>query len=273
MTVSKYLHGSHPDEQTRLSQLNILLNQRCIEKLAIQNGDTILDLGAGLGQFTRAMAREAGYKGQVIGIEGDENQYRKALYLAKAKGEENLVDFQLGDITKLSLNEEIKNRFDWVHARFVLEHINRPQALVHQMFASCKVGGKVVLVDDDHANFRCYPEPPSFDTLWKAYCRSYDRLGNDPYIGRRLVSLMRVAGAKTIEADVIFFGSTFDQDNFQAYAKNLIGILEGAKIFMIENGLIQEGLFDYGIEELKTWSQHPEATIWYATNWACGVRA
>ena len=42
--------------------------------------------------------------------------------------------------------------------------------------------------------------------LWQAYIRSYDRLGNDPYVGRRLVSLLHEAGAVPTRNNWVFFG-------------------------------------------------------------------
>ena len=62
-----------------------------------------------------------------------------------------------------------------------------PLRAVKQMVKAVKPGGRIVLIDDDHETFRCYPEPSGFETLWNSYCRSYDRVGNDSYIGRRLL--------------------------------------------------------------------------------------
>ena len=267
---SKYIHGSSSKEQDRLSQLNTLLNRRCLNKLSLNVGNRVLDIGSGLGQLTRAMAKKVGSSGKIVGIERDESQFNKALHLAKADREAHLVDFRLGDALEIPLEKEEWNSFDWVHTRFVLEHLQNPQALVDVMMNACKSGGSIVLVDDDHSNFKVYPEPAGLAPLWEAYCRSYDRLGNDPYVGRRLVSLLHAAGAKQIETDMIYFGCTFDQEEFQDYAENLIGILEGAKDLILQQGLIQQGVYEKGIEGLNIWRKLPDATLWYAMNWARG---
>jgi len=47
-------------------------------------------------------------------------------------------------------------------------------------FAPVRPGGRVVLQDDDHDVFRCWPEPAGFDRSGGAFQRSYDRLGCDP---------------------------------------------------------------------------------------------
>jgi len=55
---SVYIHGTGEEEQRRLSLMNdVLLNPASIREMALRGDETILDFGAGLGQFTRAMAR------------------------------------------------------------------------------------------------------------------------------------------------------------------------------------------------------------------------
>ncbi len=63
-----YIHGSDPAEQGRLSLLNELLNQGSLGALRLARGERVLDVGSGLGQLSRAMARTVG-AGGVIGVE------------------------------------------------------------------------------------------------------------------------------------------------------------------------------------------------------------
>src|SRR3982074_237656 len=68
---SSYIHGTAEEEQRRLSTLNDLINEASLRELALRGGESILDVGSGLGQFTRAMARVAGTGARVLGIERD----------------------------------------------------------------------------------------------------------------------------------------------------------------------------------------------------------
>src|SRR5436309_6817628 len=186
MTTSKYIHGTSEDEQKRLSLMNdVLLNREELPQLHLRGDERIIDFGSGLGQFSRAMAR-AVPRGRVVGIERDQEQLAGARRLANDDGETNLVDFRQGDVLQLDLGAE-QESFDVAHTRFLLEHLPDPLSVVKTMVRSVRPGGRIVVADDDHGVLRLWPESPGFYDLWNAYMRTYDRIGNDPFVGRRLV--------------------------------------------------------------------------------------
>jgi ubiquinone/menaquinone biosynthesis C-methylase UbiE len=163
-----YIHGSKPKEQRRLSNLNGLLNQACLRELALIGGEAVLDLGSGLGQFTRDMARVAGPRGRVIGIERDKRQIVEARRQAREAREVDLVEWRHGDVLELPLKKSEWRQFDVVHARFLLEHVSQPEQVVRQMVRVVRRGGRIALADDDHQVLRLWPEPPGFVELWHA---------------------------------------------------------------------------------------------------------
>lgn len=269
-TLSYYIHGSSPEEQQRLSKLNDILNEGCLRELNLQGGERILDVGSGLGQFTRQMARAAGTNGYVLGIERDDAQLKEAGRLAAQAGEPHLADFRQGDALRLPLQEGEWESFDIAHSRFVLEHVSRPGQVIEQMKRALRPGGRLIVSDDDHASFLPTPEPPGFPQIWEAYLRSYDRAGNDPFIGRRLVALLQETGLENIRNTIVFFGGCAGQPLFPAVADNLIGILMGARAFMLEQQLIDPSSFDRAIDGLRTWKHLPDAALWYGIYWAEG---
>src|SRR5919204_215130 len=98
MSESVYIHGTAAEEQRRLSLLNdVLLNNPCLREMNLQGNEKIIDFGAGLGQFTRAMAR-AVPRGRVVGIERSEEQLAGARRIAESENEADLVDFRPGDV-------------------------------------------------------------------------------------------------------------------------------------------------------------------------------
>ncbi|HMB92722.1 MAG TPA: methyltransferase domain-containing protein, partial [Rhodothermales bacterium] len=146
-----YIHGAQPEEQQRLSLLNDLLNDACLREMRLTGGERVLDVGSGLAQFSRAMARAAGPEGRVLGIERDAAQRAEASRLAIEAGEGDLVTVREGEANALPLHNEEWGTFDVAHTRFLLEHLREPIRVVRQMVRAVRPGGRVVLTDDDHA--------------------------------------------------------------------------------------------------------------------------
>jgi SAM-dependent methyltransferase len=269
-TSSQYLHGTRPDEQRRLSLLNDLLNAGSLREMRLKGAERILDVGSGLGQLSRAMARVAGAR--VIGVERSAEQIVEAERQAAQAGESGLVEFRQGDAAPLPLRDEEWGTFDIAHTRFLLEHLREPLPVVQAMSRAVRPGGRIILEDDDHDLMRLWPEPPGFKALWQAYQRGYEYLGNDPRIGRRLVSLLVEAGAEPARNAFVFFGSCAGEAHFQYYVENLIGVINGARATVVEAGLLDAASFDAAIAGLHEWSRGAAATIWYAVAWAEGRR-
>jgi len=269
---SFYIHGASPDEQRRLAELNRLINTRCFQALDLHGVETILDVGSGLGQFTRLLAGHLGNRRRVVGVEHHAHQLAEAQRLARQAGEQELVEFRQGDALALPLRDDEWGTFDLAHARFLLEHVRDPLAVVRQMVRAVKPGGRVVLADDDHDLLRLWPEPPGAAALWQAYVRSYDRHGNDPYVGRCLVALLHQAGARPVGRRWLDFGSCVGEGTFETVVTNMIDILLGARDTILAESLLDADSFAAAIEALRQWGRRPDAAVWYAICWAEGVR-
>jgi SAM-dependent methyltransferase len=253
--------------------MNDLLNAAALREMRLETGIRILDVGSGLGQLARDMARQAGPGAYVVGIERSPEQLELATKLAMKSGEQSLVDFRRGDATALPLRDDEWGTFDIAHARFLLEHVPKPLAVVQAMSRAVRPGGRIILQDDPHDLLRLTPEPRGFGPLWQAYMRSFDRAGNDPLIGHRLVSLLWQAGCTPVRNTWLFFGSCAGEaEVFHAYVDNLIGVLSSVGDFLVEQALIELKAFEQAIEAIRTWSRLPDAAIWYAGAWAEGRR-
>lgn len=269
----KYIHGTTPTEQHRLSTLNDLLNQRSLAAMEIEPGIRLLDVGAGLGQLTRALARAAGPDGTVVGLERDAVQLSEAQRKAEAAGESGLVEFREGNAYDFPLAAAEWSTFDIVHTRFVLEHVTDPDAVVRNMFRAARPGGRIILEDDDHDVLRIWPRVEGFENVWRHYIKTFSALGYDPYIGRRFVSLLREAGAVSVRNDWKFFGGCYGNPVFEQLVTNFIGVIAGAREAMLENTSIAAAEIDRTLEDLRQWGQREDASLWYCTFWAEGQKA
>lgn len=262
-TPVAYLHGTSAAEQGRLSLLNRLMNDAGLRELGLKGGERIVDFGCGLGQLSLEMARAAGER--LVGIEQSAEQLARAERHA-------LLDLRLGDVADPPLQPAEWGSFDVAHARFVLEHVRDPVAVVRNMVRAVRPGGRVVLQDDDHDVFRAWPEPPGFTALWRAFQRTYDRLGCDPFIGRRLVSLLHEAGAAPVRSTWIFFGACAGEPRWPGFVENIHSQLAGAREAMLAGGLLGAAEIDTALDAFRAWSARPDAAFWYSICWAEGAR-
>lgn len=266
---SDYLHGTAPEEQRRLTVMNHVLNESSFAQLDLRGDERILDVGCGLAQLTRMMARKVAPEGKVIGIERSEDQILEAMKQARDDGEEDLIEIRRGDALVLPLRPEEKNSFDLVHGRFILEHVPDPLRAVKQMMRAVAPGGRIVLEDDDHDVLRLYPEPAFFNVMWRAYVRSYERNGNDPYVGRHLVSLLAKAGATPRKTRWISWSACAGDPLLVALVENLVGVLHTARGAMFATGeLDSPSAFQAGIDAIIEWSTRNDAAFWFARCWA-----
>ncbi len=230
----------------------------------------VLDVGCGIGQLTRALARAAGVSGHVVGIERSAEQIEAGRRAADAG--EVRVDIREGDAYAFPLRENEWGSFDLVHARFLLEHLTEPEQVVDAMVRAARPGGRIVLEDDDHDVLRLYPGLPAFEAVWRAYIRTYDAAGCDPFVGRRLTAMLARAEAEPTASDWPFFGACRGASSFNVIVDNCRAIVSGARAAIVAQGGIAEAEVDAGIHALHSWRETPGASFWYCTFWAEAVR-
>ena len=266
---SHYTHGSDESEQERLTGLNRRLNERCLAPANFRTGERVIDFGAGLGQLSRIIARATGIP--VVAIERSSAQIEEALRQAAADEESGLLTMREGDVLSPPIREEEWGTFDVAHTRFVLEHVPDPLKVVQHMARAVRVGGRVILADDDYELLRLWPEPPAFAPVWHAYQRSYDRHGNDPIVGRRLVQLLHQAGLQPRRNTFVFFGGCAGEPEFEDVVRNIASIIGEALDDIIATGVPRQTVAS-GINALMEWSKKPDSAVWYGMNWAEGVK-
>lgn len=272
MAADGYIHGTDPAEQERLSRLNQLLNAQSLARLRVQPGERVLDVGCGMGQLSRAIARAAGPNGLVVGVERSREQIAEGKRQARVAGEVGMIDVREGDAAVLPLRDDEWGTFDVAHARFILEHVADPAAVVREMVRALRPGGRIVLEDDDHDVLRFHPAIPEFEEAWRAYVRAYAAVGNDPFVGRKLPALIAQAGALPRANDWPFFGACQGSSNFDVIVSNCRAIMVGAHVAVVSHGGLSEAAFDAALRAYDRWSHHPGASFWYCTFWAEGVK-
>jgi len=269
MSSSHYTHGSSEAEQQRLTALNRRLNEGCLHAAQLVAGERVVDFGAGLGQYSRLMARATGVA--VLGLERSPEQIAEARHQAEADGETTLLEMRQADVLDPPFRDDEHGGFDVAHARFVLEHIPDPLRVVRNMARAVRPGGRVILSDDDYDSLRLWPEPPGFQPVWTAYQRTYDRHGNDPIVGRRLVQLLHQAGLLPRRSTLVFFGGCAGDPDFGEVVRNIASIVEEAIDDIVATGLARAAV-TAALDALIAWSKEPDSAVWFGMSWAEGIR-
>jgi len=266
---TEYIHGTSETEQQRLALMNRLINRRCLEAIGLTDEKLVLDVGSGTGLFSRLMADQLPAGSRVIGIERDANQLRVARTLESAGC---AVEFRQGHATDLPLDDTEAGHVDLAHARYLLEHVPDPQAVVSEMVRALRPGGRIVLLDDDHEQMRFWPEPEGMAEAWRAYYLSYRSLGHDPLIGRKLAGLIHAAGAIPTRIDHLFYGACAGEDLFAGITDNLIGVMDSARETALATGAVTAGAWDRALDNFRSFCELPNAAVWYVINFAEGYR-
>ena len=109
----------------------------------IQQGDTVIDLGAGAGNDCFIARHETGESGKVIGIDFTEAMIKKARTNAE-KLSYNNVEFRQGDIEDMPVNDDIA---DVIVSNCVLNLVPDKQKVIAEIFRTLKPGAHFSISD------------------------------------------------------------------------------------------------------------------------------
>ena len=165
-------------------------------RAGIQRGMSVVDLGCGVGLTTQLLAELVGPTGEVIGVDYSPAQIEQARALLPA-GLSN-VRFVEASATDTGLRRE---GFDVVYCRFLLIHLQDPEAALHEMHELLKPAGIMAIEDGDLTSASSEPRSKleEFSNLFGALGPKW---GVDYTLGRRLFHL--VLNAKFSQVGITF---------------------------------------------------------------------
>ena len=116
------------------------------------------------------------------------------------------------------------------------------------------------------AEFRNDPPTPTFQRVWQEFAALQQRLGGDPFIGRRLLRLLHEAGFREIALSVAPEVHHFGTPHYAAWLENLIGNLRGAEAKLVTADV------QAACDELRALIQNPVGSTTFYWDRAAGVR-
>jgi SAM-dependent methyltransferase len=247
MSEFTYIHGTTPDEQRRLARLNAITNPAFLEFLQLRGDERVLEVGSGLGLLAAEVAALVP-RGRVVGVE------RSAEQLACApRGIANLR-FVEGDALSLPAG---LGEFDVVYCRYLLEHVADPVAALREMRRVLRLSGRVYVQENDIALVRHDPPTPTFDRVWRQFAELQIRLGGDPFIGRRLLTLLTDAGFRNVRLSMAPEVHHFGTPHYEAWLENLADNLFGAESHLLEERLATKTEVAAAVAEMQALMKNP----------------
>lgn len=167
--------------------------------LAPQPGETLLDVGCGLGGDAIALAAQVGPTGRVVGVDNSERLIAEAAQRGAASGLP--VAFRVGDIYALDFPD---GAFDGCRTDRVFQHLERPDDALAELMRVTRPGGRIVVGDTDWETVLIdAPNPPLTRTILNFVCDSH----RNEWMGRQLYARFVAAGLTDVRAraDTLLF--------------------------------------------------------------------
>ena len=165
--------------------------------MEIAAGQRVLDVGCGPATDTLALARRVAAEGRVDGVDADPEMVAEAERRADDAGLGETVHHAEADALDLPFADD---EFDAARSERLFQHLADPAAALAEMVRVTRPGGRVVVLDTDHAlTFIDSDEPELAERLLKLRAGAVE----NPRSGRRLWRLTKEAGLTDVAYRVI----------------------------------------------------------------------
>ncbi len=156
-----------------------------LDRLRLQPGERVLDIGSGPGLLAASMAEQVGAQGEVQGVDVSETMVGLATGRCAAFG---WAGFQLADATCLPFAD---HSFDVVACTQVLEYVPDVEAAIAEIRRVLRPGGRALIMDTD---WESCVWASSDDARMRRVLDAWDAHCAHPRLPRRLPGLLARGG-------------------------------------------------------------------------------
>jgi ubiquinone/menaquinone biosynthesis C-methylase UbiE len=255
-----YMHGYSQREAVRLDDQSGILEHLLHRDTRYPPGSLVLEAGCGTGAQTRILARHSP-GAQFIAVDISEDSIKQAQTRIRAEKISN-VYFEAQNLLSLSFPD---SHFDHVFVCFVLEHLAKPLNALKEFKRILKPGGTITVIEGDHGSCFWYPETAESLQVWLALIIAQQQLGHDPLIGRRLYPLLAQAGfrIKDVGPRYVYADASKPALLDGMVNKIIVPMVESSKEQIIKFKVIDDKIWQKGIQDLKASGNPPNGTFFY----------
>lgn len=244
---------THQSDARVLNRRTLARDHRVLASI-LEPGMSVLDAGCGAGSITRGIAETVGVSGYVLGLDRDAT----LLELARAANEDlPQLEFREADLIDFNTDRQ----FDIVSAARVLQWIGQPELAIACMKRALRPGGRIVLLDYNHAENRWSPEPPvEFRRFYQAFLDWRTAHGWDNLMATNLTLLLELAGFSQIamhEQDEV---AERGEPDFELRSLIWLEVAESLGRQLVAEAFLRDGELDSARESYVEWRKS-ELTI------------
>ncbi len=186
------------------SQANLAwgLESNLLDAHGLQDAKEVLDLACGPGVITRRIATQVP-QARVTGLDY-EPRLLDVAQKATPTSMLNRPQFSQGNV--YALPQDI-GPFDFVYARFLFQHLEKPDEALLEIKQALAPQGRLFIVDVDDRDLRCEPDHKPFTDFVGQVAEAQSRSGGDRMVGGKIPNLLNAAGFTNIRAEKVELNS------------------------------------------------------------------
>ena len=186
---------------------------RMLKLLGFEDRGSVLEIGSGPGFYTSILLDN--FKEIKITALDYDMEFLKYANENMNNKHRNRVTYVKDDVNRLSLPD---NRYDFVIARFVFQHLENPLKAINEIYRVLKPGGKVFIIDVDSDLWgTTFPKNRTINEINNIISKLQGNLKGNREIGSVLTTILKRSRFKNLDIEaVINHSDILGKENFRA---------------------------------------------------------